>query len=107
MNVTICASRDTGSASPTCSSAGDNGWLTGWIIHDGNGNLIRIQNPMRGIAQVESGGKDNIQFVANGMTGTGATSFVLTPVGDSDGTRIRTIDVNQQGRVKVTKGGGS
>jgi Tfp pilus assembly protein FimT len=62
---------------------------------------------MRGIGTVDSGGKDRLQFAANGMNGSGATSFELTPTGDSVKTRMRTIDVNAQGRVKVTKGGGS
>jgi type IV fimbrial biogenesis protein FimT len=107
MGVIICASRNTANASPTCSTAGDDGWLTGWIIQDVDGNLIRVQNPMRGIGTVDSGGKDRLQFAANGMNGSGATSFELTPTGDSVKTRMRTIDVNAQGRVKVTKGGGS
>jgi len=107
MSVTICASMDTSNASPSCSGKGDDGWLTGWIILDTDGNLIRVQNPMSSIARVDSGEKSEIQFVSNGMTGSGATTFVLTPVGESSATRERTIDVNQQGKVKVTKGGES
>ena len=107
MIVIICASRNTSDASPSCSDKGDDGWLTGWIIQDTAGNLIRIQNPMRGIAAVDSGGKAEIQFVANGMPGTGATAFELTPTGSAATQRIRTVDVNAQGRVKVTKGGAS
>jgi len=107
MGVIICASQNTANASPTCSTKGDDGWLTGWIIQDVDGNLIRVQNPMRGIGSVDSAGKDRLQFVANGMNGSGATSFELTPTGDSVTTRIRTVEVNAQGRVKVTKGGGS
>jgi type IV fimbrial biogenesis protein FimT len=104
MVVKICASQNTSDASPICSGKGDNGWLTGWIILDINGNLLRVQNPMRNIAAVDSAGTTEIQFVANGLSGSGATKFVLTPTGDSDGTRVRNIEVNQQGRVKVTKG---
>jgi type IV fimbrial biogenesis protein FimT len=107
MGVVICASLDTANASPTCSGKGDEGWLTGWIIQDADGNLLRVQNPMRGIAGVDSEGKDRLQFVANGMNGSGATSFQLTPTGDSGSSRVRTIDVSAQGRVKVTKGGAS
>jgi type IV fimbrial biogenesis protein FimT len=107
MIVIICASRNTSDASPSCSDNGDDGWLTGWIIQDTAGNLIRVQNPMRSIATVDSGGKSEIQFVANGMPGTGATAFELTPIGSAATQRIRTVDVSAQGRVKVTKGGAS
>jgi type IV fimbrial biogenesis protein FimT len=104
MIVKICASQNTSDASPTCSDKGDDGWLTGWIIQDINGNLLRVQNPMRSIQSVDSDGDAEIQFVANGLSATGDTKFVLTPTGDSDGTRARNVEVSQQGRVKVTKG---
>jgi type IV fimbrial biogenesis protein FimT len=107
MIVKICASQNTSDASPTCSGKGGDGWLTGWIIVDLNGNLLRVQNPMRGIKSVDSGGDAEIQFVANGLSGTGDTIFILTPVGDSDIKRVRNVAVNAQGRVKVTKGGAS
>ena len=104
MIVKICASQNTSDASPTCSGKGDDGWLSGWIIVDVTGNLLRVQNPMRSIQTVDSGGDAEIQFVANGMSATGETTFVLTPPGDSEGKRVRNVAVNQQGRVKVTKG---
>jgi prepilin-type N-terminal cleavage/methylation domain-containing protein len=104
MIVKICASQNTSDASPTCSGKGDDGWLTGWIILDNNGNLLRVQTPMRSIQSVDSGGDSEIQFVANGLSGTGETKFVLTPTGDSDGARVRNVEVSQQGRVKVSKG---
>jgi type IV fimbrial biogenesis protein FimT len=104
MVVKICASQNTSDASPTCSGKGDDGWLTGWIILDANLNLLRVQNPMRSIQTVDSDGDAEIQFVANGLSGTGDATFVLTPTGDSDGTRVRNVAVTQQGRVKVTKG---
>ncbi len=105
MPVTICASQNISDASPTCSGAADDGWLTGWIIQDSAGNLIRVQNAMRSISTVASDGKSSMQFAANGLSLSGAVNFVLTPVGDSD-TRVRNVAVNQQGRVKVTKGAG-
>jgi type IV fimbrial biogenesis protein FimT len=104
MVVKICASQNTSDASPTCSGKADDGWLTGWIIVDNNGNLLRIQNPMRSIATVDSDGEAEIQFVATGLSATGGTTFVLTPTGDTDGMRVRNVDINAQGRVKVTKG---
>jgi len=105
ISVTICASQNTSNATPTCSQVGDDGWLTGWIIQDSAGNLIRVQNPMRSISTVASNSQAQIDFLANGMTPTGAVTFVLTPVGDSNSQRLRNVAVNAQGRVKITKGG--
>ena len=102
--VRICASQNTSDASPTCSGKGDDGWLTGWIILDNSGNLVRVQNPMRSIQAVDSDGDAQIQFAANGLSVTGQTTFILTPPGDTDGKRVRNIEVSAQGRVKVTKG---
>jgi len=104
IDVTICASQNTSDASPTCSGAADDGWLTGWIIHDSALNLIRVQNPMRSISTVDSQTRSEIVFRANGMASNGAVTFTLTPVGESNAQRVRNVAVSQQGRVKITKG---
>lgn len=102
--VKICASTDTAQASPTCAGAGDDNWRAGWIVVDANGNLIRVQEAMRSISTVDSSAAAEIDFVASGMPSTaGGATFILTPVGESD-VRVRTVAVNAQGRVKVSKG---
>lgn len=105
LEVSICASSTTTNASPACSDAANDGWMTGWIITDANGNLIRVQNAMRGISAVACD-LSEVTFRATGMA-VAATNFELTPTGDSSGTRVRTVSVTQQGRVKIVKGGGT
>jgi hypothetical protein len=61
---------------------------------------------MRGIAAVESGDTSQVSFHQTGLPSTGEATFVLTPT-DSGTSRVRTVSLTAQGKVKIVKGGGA
>lgn len=65
-NVTVCASSNSTTATPTCTG----GWAQGLIVRDAAGTVIRVQ-PALGGASTLSGGTDvasTITFTASGRT---------------------------------------
>jgi len=106
IDVSICSSTTSLGSAPVCSTQGDDEWVSGWLIVDVNGNVLRIQNAMRGVASVDSSAAATVTFRPNGLANSSA-SFVLTPSGDGGTARNRTVSVGIQGRVAVVKGSGS
>lgn len=105
LEVKICASKTTDQAEPSCSGGGDSDWLSGWLIVDANGKVLRVQGAMRSISSVDSNNESEVEFHANGLVKAGEETFTLTPVGDTGTERVRRVTVTIQGKVKVEKGG--
>ena len=103
-NVTVCASSNSTTATPTCTG----GWAQGWIVRDAAGTPIRIQGALVG-SSTFSGGTDvasSITFTSSGRTtipaaATGVTT-TLTLCPPSPATvQGRAIQVERTGRPRV------
>lgn len=97
--VTIC-SADTSKTELECS--GEDSWLTGWIVKFGD-KTLRVQNVVRAMASLD-GSTDSVTFEATGIASSGGAKFVFKPNGDTSGDQTRTVGVNLQGQVSITKG---
>lgn len=97
--VTVCSS-DTSKAEPTCSKS--TSWMSGWIV-DMGGKTLRVQNIVRAMKSLE-GGVDTVTFESNGIVSSGATNFVFKPIGEDRDESIRTVTLNIQGQVSISKG---
>lgn len=105
--VTVCASTDTGSATPTCSGVND--WSTGWFVFTDNnvtgapsvGTVLKVWEPLEGNPTLVASGAATpfVRYAASGQV-TPATTFTLT-LPDCTGTQRRSIDVAVMGRVSV------
>lgn len=106
--VTVCASTNTVSATPTCSGVND--WATGWVAFTDNnatgapsvGTVLQVWEPLEGNPTLASGGGTATPFVRFAASGrvTPTTMFTLT-LPDCTGNQRRQIDVAPMGRVSV------
>jgi type IV fimbrial biogenesis protein FimT len=104
--LAICPSTDgTGCAATT-------EWSTGWIVfvddgatdlsYDSGERIIKVASTQGGVATLTSSGSVQIlQFLPNGLMGTGTTTFTVTPSGATSATKVDTITVSTVGRVSV------
>jgi type IV fimbrial biogenesis protein FimT len=97
--VTICSS-DTSKSEPTCSNS--KSWMSGWIV-DMGGKTLRVQNIVRSMKSLDAE-TDTVTFESNGIASSGATSFVFKPIGEARDESVRTVSLNIQGQVSITKG---
>lgn len=97
--ITVCSS-DTSKTEPTCSNS--KSWMSGWIV-DMSGKTLRVQNIVRAMKSLD-GGTEAVTFESNGIASSGATNFVFKPVGEDRDDSIRTVSLNIQGQVSITKG---
>lgn len=118
LEVSVCAGSDVDKSTAACS--GSNTWAAGgvgFVDYDRNGSLggndmkVRIYAAPAGVKSVTTTvtsltmARTGILLLINGATvadGTSA-SFVIKPQSGSDRT-ARTVCVNKQGRVSVSKG---
>jgi type IV fimbrial biogenesis protein FimT len=110
--VTVCASQNPEADAPTCS--GSNTWVSGWLIVFADSNrVLRVQNALRSMraeTPIEAD-DDTIKFASTGIAFEGSGDYRFFPVGDDtdDGydQRVRSVNLNTQGRIEVTLGSGS
>lgn len=96
-SVTLCAS------SNSTSCANSDVWASGWIITAaGTNQVLKVQNTVRAVNSITAA-DDTITFAATGIVTGGSGNYVFLPVG-GDTSKQRTVAVNVQGRVRVTKG---
>jgi len=107
--VSVCASSNTESASPSCS--GDTGWVSGWLVFyddnvngtlDGKDKPVRVQGVAKSVKEVASA-TQTLTFGRNGTLMTSAASFKLKP-NVTNTSLWRTVCLNKQGRVSLNKG---
>lgn len=102
-SVYICASSNPEAADAACSDEA-NGWTSGWLVADVDSDKVfRVQNALRVMDSVDTE-SSKITFAATGIVREGDGDYVFTPSGKADSTNVRTVNVNRQGRVKVTRG---
>lgn len=102
-SVYICASSNPEAADAACSDDAA-GWTGGWLVADVDSDKVfRIQNALRVMDSVDAE-SSKITFAATGIVREGAGDYVFTPSGKTDTKNVRTVNVNSQGRVKVTRG---
>lgn len=96
--VSMCASTDLA----TCSDD----WKDGWIVKsDDSDKVLRAQNPLRSMGSLEAEA-ETITFQSTGIVTEGNGNYVFAAV-DGNSARTRTVTLNTQGRVAVSKGEGS
>lgn len=95
--VSLCASAD-------FTSCGED-WKTGWIVSSSSGKVLRVQNPLRSMGDLTAAAS-TVTFQSTGIATAGSGNYVFaTRSGNTD--RSRTVALNAQGRVVVSKGEGS
>ena len=114
--VVMCRSSNSESAAPTCTTAGDSEWKTGWLIFvnrdlngsntyssNGGDTLLRVQ-----AAYKDSGGiapsstVDKFVFRPTGLMSAGASTITFNSI-TLDGSRQQVICVSMQGRARKLK----
>lgn len=107
--VTMCATSNPTDDLPTC--AGKNAWAEGWVVlANGQTQVLRVQNALRSMNTTTPVDTTLFQvvFESTGIATAGDGSYAFNPVGDMDADgyskRVRTVNVNKQGRVLVTQG---
>lgn len=96
--VSMCASTDLA----TCSDD----WKAGWIVKsDDSGKVLRVQNPLRTMGSLVADA-ETITFQSTGIVTGGNGNYVFAAV-DGNSARTRTVTLNTQGRVAVSKGEGA
>lgn len=107
--VTMCATENPTDDLPTCS--GKNSWAEGWVIlANGQTKVLRVQNALRSMNSTKPVDTTlfQVDFESTGIATAGSGTYTFNPVGDMDADgyskRVRTVDVNRQGRVQVTQG---
>jgi type IV fimbrial biogenesis protein FimT len=96
--VTVCSSTD----GATCSD--DEDWSAGWIVLAPNAELIRSWPALDGGADVLVADVDRVQFLARGWASAVSSDFSLR-LPDCQGFQGRDVNVNNAGRVSVTRVG--
>lgn len=98
--VTVCSTTEPNAESPTCGSAED--WITGWVVtHPASGRVLRVQNVVRAMKQITATAA-SVTFQPTGIAANATFEFV--PIGEEVDDRIRTVDLNVQGRARLIKG---
>lgn len=101
--VEVCASINPEALKPEC-SGDSNTWAKGWLVMVADtGEVIRIQNGLRSMNSLVAAAA-TVQFATTGIATTGSGDYVFNPINDPDAKRKRTVNLNVQGRVKITKG---
>ena len=119
--VIMCRSDAPEAAAPVCNTtAGTNGWATGWIIfedRDGSLNysagtdasqLLRVQGPITNLDSIYdgSGSSAKFQFTATGrMQNTALTYLLFGSTSSMPVTRQRVVCVNATGRARIVGDG--
>lgn len=102
--VDMCASSNPEAADPVCSDKTD-GWTSGWIVADADsGKVLRVQNALRVMDSIDTTSA-KVTFAATGIAIAGFDDYVFTPSGKPDAKNVRTVNLNRQGRVQITRGG--
>jgi type IV fimbrial biogenesis protein FimT len=102
-SVYVCPTRNPEAAQPTCSDSAED-WMSGWLVASADSDkILRVQNALRSMESIATQ-QAKVTFAATGIATAGTGDFVFTPSGSSDGKQVRTVNVNNQGRVKVTQG---
>ena len=107
--VTMCATSNATEELPTCS--GKNTWADGWVVlANGETKVLRVQNALRSMNSATPVDTTlfRVDFESTGIATAGDGNYAFNPVGDMDAEgyskRVRTVNVNKQGRVLVTQG---
>jgi type IV fimbrial biogenesis protein FimT len=117
MQVVICPSTSSESASPSCTTADTARWNQGWIVfinRDGDSNysydekkdtLLRVQgsiNSSGGIEKISGGTPNKLVYRNTGILLAGGTSsFTFDATSTSDRQRKR-ICISMQGRARIS-----
>lgn len=105
--IVICSSAN----GTTC--ANSNAWGTGWIVfvddgatqlvYDAGERVLSVTPAPSGIATLTSTGNvTRLSFLPNGLMGSGATTFTITPSGATPATQVSDVGVSIVGRASVT-----
>lgn len=110
VEVSICAASATNAS--TCSGAAS--WLNGWVVFydynfngslDGDDGVIRVQSAAGKGVQAIATNAAFLTFRRNGILLAGANlPMVLQPSSGNYATAARTVCLNNQGRVSISKG---
>ncbi len=96
-SVSLCASTN-------LTACGED-WKAGWIVSTSSGKVLRVQNPIRAMGDLTAAAT-TVTFQSTGIATAGSGSYVFATLsGNTD--RSRTVALNAQGRVVVSKGEGS
>jgi len=98
--VMVCSTTEPNAATPACGGASD--WMSGWVvIHSASNRVLRVQNGIRSMKEINATAA-SVTFQATGIAV--AASFEFVPVGEAVDERVRTVDLNVQGRAQLLKG---
>ncbi len=121
--VLMCRSDDPEASPPVCNTtAGTNGWVSGWIIFEDRDNsqtytpsgdqnqLLRVQGPITNldsIMETSGSGSTKLQFAATGrMNGlSSATALQFGGNASIPNTRQRVVCINASGRARIAGDG--
>lgn len=88
-------------------------WRNGWIVFvddgatalslDAGERVISVASVQQGIASmVRSGNVNTLEFLPNGLLGSGTTTITITPSGATSATQLNAVNVTRVGRTNVT-----
>jgi type IV fimbrial biogenesis protein FimT len=98
--VMVCSTTEPDAANPSCGGAGD--WMSGWVVtHPASGRVLRVQNVVRSMKQINATAA-SVTFQPTGIAV--AATFEFVPVGEAVDERVRTVELNVQGRAQLLKG---